>query len=61
MNSKSDPQNRYTDTPKLQPNLLLGSVRLLLWLFFTHQRGGGQVARLDDFLSSDIYLITTPI
>ena len=39
--------NRYTDTPKLPPNLLLGSVRLLLWLFFHPSAWRGQVARLD--------------
>ncbi|MCA9998413.1 MAG: hypothetical protein KDE56_21770, partial [Anaerolineales bacterium] len=39
--------NRYTDTPELPPNLLLGSVRLLLWLFFHPSAWRGQVARLD--------------
>ncbi|MCA9930451.1 MAG: hypothetical protein KC419_18335 [Anaerolineales bacterium] len=32
--SAAQPQNAFTDAPWLQENLILGSIRLLFWLFF---------------------------
>ncbi|MCP4416122.1 MAG: hypothetical protein GY805_05850, partial [Chloroflexi bacterium] len=43
--------NRYTDAPTLPRNLLLGSVRLLFWLFFHPSAWRNHLKRLDGTLS----------
>jgi hypothetical protein len=44
-------RNRYTDAPTLPQNLLLGSVRLLFWLFFHPSAWRNHLKRLDNTLS----------
>ncbi|VAW32795.1 hypothetical protein MNBD_CHLOROFLEXI01-2703, partial [hydrothermal vent metagenome] len=44
-------RNRYTDAPALPANLLLGSVRLLFWLFFHPSAWRNHLKRLDNTLS----------
>ena len=34
MTSPNVPPNAYTDSPEQHPNLILGSLQLLFWLFF---------------------------
>jgi hypothetical protein len=43
----------YTHTPKLHPNLLLGSLQLLAWLFFHPLAWRNHLARLDPTLPSN--------
>ncbi len=48
--------NAYTDAPALHPNLLLGSLQLLFWLFFHPSAWRRYVIRLDPALKSDFTL-----
>src|SRR4028119_2333582 len=34
MTSPNVPRNAYTDSPEQHPNLILGSLQLLFWIFF---------------------------
>lgn len=44
-------RDRYTDAPTLPSNLLIGSVRLLFWLFFHPSAWRNHLKRLDSTLS----------
>ncbi|MDM8526639.1 hypothetical protein QUF58_00390 [Anaerolineales bacterium HSG24] len=56
MNSQSREPNAYPDSPDLHPNLLLGSLQLLSWLFYpTAWRS--HVARIDPDLRPDFCLM----
>ena len=46
----------YTDAPELHPNLFLGSLQLLFWLFFRPSAGRHHVARIDPSLRPDFCL-----
>ena len=54
MNSKI--RNAYTDAPECHPNLILGSVQLLFWLFFHPSAWRNYVTRLDPTLLPDFAL-----
>ncbi|MCP4538377.1 MAG: ATP-binding protein [Chloroflexi bacterium] len=59
MNSKSETrkfENTYTDAPELHPNLVLGSLQLLFWLFFHPSAWRNCVARIDPTLRPDFCL-----
>ena len=47
---------RYTDAPKLPGSLIVGSVRLLIWLFFHPAAWRNHLARLDNALPPDFCL-----
>lgn len=49
-------QNAYTDAPELHPNLILGSLQLLFWLFFHPSAWRNHVARIDPDLRPDFCL-----
>ena len=51
------PPNGYTDAPTLHPNLVLGSLQLLGWLFFHPTAWRNHVARIDPTLRPDFALI----
>ena len=54
------PRNAYTDSPEQHPNLILGSLQLLLWLFFHPSAFCNHLTRIDpdlDFNSSLLILI----
>src|SRR5258706_4688490 len=46
----------YTDAPDLHPNLVLGSLHLLFWLFFHPSAWRNYVARIDPTLRVDFSL-----
>jgi hypothetical protein len=48
--------NAYTDAPELHPNLILGSLQLLFWLFIHPSAWRNQVARIDSGLAPDFTL-----
>ena len=50
---RSDLNQRYTDAPQLQKNLLIGSVRLLFWLFVHPAAWRNYLARIDPSLPPD--------
>jgi len=56
MTSLSVPRNAYTDAPELHPNLILGSLQLLFWLFFHPSAWHNHVARIDPDLRPDFCL-----
>ena len=43
-------KNAYTDAPELNPNLILGSLQLLFWLFFHPSAWRNQATRIDSSL-----------
>lgn len=47
----------YTDAPRLHPNLILGSLHLLFWLFFRPTAWRNHIARIDPTLRSDFWLV----
>jgi hypothetical protein len=47
----------YTDAPRLHPNLILGSLHLLFWLFCHPSAWRNHVARIDSTLPADFNLI----
>ena len=51
-----DLKNAYTDAPELHPNLLVGGLHLLFWLFFHPSAWRNYVARIDPSLRSDFSL-----
>lgn len=53
-------QNRYTDAPRLPANLLIGSVRLLFWLFVHPTAWRNHLARIDPHLPPDFCLAELP-
>src|SRR5262245_9110161 len=48
--------NAYTDAPELHPNLILGSLHLLFWLFFHPSAWRNHVRRIDPELRPDFCL-----
>jgi hypothetical protein len=52
------PDPAYTDAPLAHPNLILGSLQLLFWLFFHPAAWRGHVARIDPALRPDFTLLT---
>ena len=46
MNSPNVPRNAYTDAPEQHPNLILGSLQLLFWLFFRPTAWRNHVERI---------------
>ncbi|GAB4268243.1 MAG: hypothetical protein Kow0080_11000 [Candidatus Promineifilaceae bacterium] len=52
-------QNSYTDAPQLSRSILLGSGRLLFWLFFHPSAWRNHLAQIDATLSPDFCLIET--
>jgi hypothetical protein len=53
MTSPTVPPNAYTDAPELHPNLILGSLQVLFWLFFHPSAWRNHVARVDPALRPD--------
>ncbi len=49
-------KNAYTDSPTLQPNLLLGSLQLVFWLLFHPSAWRNHIARIDPTLRPDFCL-----
>jgi hypothetical protein len=49
-------KNAYTDAPELHPNLILGSLQLLFWLFFHPSAWRNQATRIDSSLTPDFTL-----
>ena len=49
-------QHAYTDAPEPHPNLFLGSLQLLCWLFFRPSAWRHHVARIDPTLRPDFCL-----
>src|SRR5215475_12602793 len=47
----------YTDAPEPHPNLFLGSLQLLFWLFFRPSAWRHHVARIDPTLRPDFCLV----
>ena len=47
----------YTDSPSLHPNLFLGSLQLVFWLFIHPSAWRNHVARLDSSLRADFTLL----
>lgn len=55
--TQPDPlKNAYTDAPELHPNLLLGSLQLMVWLFFHPSAWRNHVKRIDPDLRPDFCL-----
>ncbi|MDZ7961004.1 MAG: ATP-binding protein [Aulosira sp. DedQUE10] len=49
--------NAYTDAPQQHPNLILGSLQLLFWLFFRPAAWRNHLKRIDPTLNTDTSLI----
>ena len=58
MTSPEIPRNAYTHAPKQHPNLILGSLQLLFWLFFRPSAWRNHLARIDSALAPDSRGIT---
>ncbi|MDZ8236194.1 MAG: ATP-binding protein [Nostoc sp. ChiQUE01a] len=58
MTSPQLPPNAYTDAPQQHPNLILGSLQLLFWLFFRPSAWRNHLQRIDSNLESNSSLIT---
>ena len=59
MNPESETQdlkNAYTDAPILHPNLILGALQLLFWLFLHPSAWRNYVTRIDPDLRPDFCL-----
>ncbi|MEH2050304.1 nSTAND1 domain-containing NTPase [Nostoc sp.] len=52
------PQNAYTNKPQQHPNLIVGSLQLLFWLFFRPAALRNHLKRIDPSLDTDTSLIT---
>jgi len=52
----SIPKNAYTDVPEQHPNLILGSLQLLFWLFFRPTAWRKHITRIDSTLRPDFCL-----
>ena len=50
MTSPNVPRNAYTDSPEKHPNLILGSLQLLFWLFFHPSAWRNHLKRIDPAL-----------
>ena len=50
MTSAPATRNAFTDAPELHPNLILGSLQLLFWLFVHPSAWRSHVARIDPAL-----------
>ncbi|MBD2611415.1 ATP-binding protein [Nostoc punctiforme FACHB-252] len=57
MTSPQLPPNAYTDAPQQHPNLILGSLQLLFWLFFRPSAWRNHLKHIDPDLESDSSLI----
>jgi hypothetical protein len=55
-NHQSPFPNAYTDSPSLHPNLILGSLQILFWVFLHPSAWRSHVARLDSGLRPDFSL-----
>jgi len=56
MTAPSLPHNAYTNSPEMHPNLILGSLQLLFWLFFCPAAWRNHIARIDPNLRPDFCL-----
>ena len=56
MTSPTISPNAYTDAPELHPNLILGSLQSLFWLFFHPSAWRNHVTRIDPTLPPDFAL-----
>jgi hypothetical protein len=56
MTAPAIPRNAYTDAPELHPNLVLGSLQLLFWLFFHPSAWRNHVAHIDPKLRPNFCL-----
>jgi len=56
MTSQGMPPHAYTDAPVLHPNLLIGSLQLLVWVFCHPLAWCHHVARVDPTLRPDFTL-----
>ncbi len=50
-------KNAYTDAPELHPNLIVGALQLLFWLFFHPSAWRNHMARIDPTLRPDFTLV----
>jgi hypothetical protein len=57
MNAAARPAHAYTDAPALYPNLLVGSLHLLFWLYFHPAAWSNHVARVAPALRPDFTLV----
>ncbi len=53
MTSQNVPPNAYTDSPEQHPNLILGSLQLLFWIFFRPSALLNHAERIDRDLNSN--------
>ncbi len=53
MTAPNVPPNAYTNSPKQHPNLILGSLQLLVWLFFRPSAWNNHLASIDPSLHRD--------
>ncbi|MEG4349502.1 AAA family ATPase [Microcoleus sp. LAD1_D3] len=53
MTSPNVPRNAYTDSPEKHPNLILGSLQLLFWIFFRPSALLNHAERIDRDLNSN--------
>src|SRR4028118_968340 len=52
MTSPNVPRNAYTNAPEQHPNLILGSLQLLFWLFFRPSAWQKHLKRMDPALDT---------
>jgi hypothetical protein len=52
MTSPNVPRNAYTNAPEQHPNLMLGSLQLLFWLFFHPSAWQNHLKRIDPAITS---------
>jgi len=57
MNAPDTSRNAYTDAPEFHPNLILGGLQLLFWIFFHPSAWCSYVARIDPALRPDFALV----
>ena len=55
-NRKSKIENHYTDSPTLHPNLILGSLQLIFWLFIHHAAWRNYINYVDPSLRPNFTL-----
>ena len=51
------PANTYTYAPEQNPNIILGSFQLLLWLVFRPRAWGNHLKRIDLSFNKNVYLL----
>jgi hypothetical protein len=56
MDTDARAENVYTDSPRLRPNLILGSLQLLLWFLLHPSAWRNHIARIDPSLRADFCL-----